>query len=98
MSKKKSRVKQAALVSSFKISKDQLSAQDPSNTLDDWNTPGKYHPVCVAIWTAWLVFVLIFIDKQTIDGLTLHLIPLLLPWEEHPEMSLICLLMHYMPT
>jgi hypothetical protein len=22
----------------------------------------------------------------------------LLPWEAHPEMSLICLLMHYMPT
>ena len=98
MSKKKSRVEQDSSVSSVKITKEQLSAQDPSNIPVDWDTPGKYHSVCVAIWTAWLVFVLIFVDKQTIGEITLHLVPPLLLWESHPEMSLICLLMHYMPT
>jgi hypothetical protein len=95
---KKSRVKQDSSVRSVKITKEQLSAQDPSNIPDDWDTLGKYHPVCRAIWTAWLVFMLVFVDKRMINGSTLHLVPPLLPWEAHPEMSLICLLMHNMPT
>jgi hypothetical protein len=96
---KKSRAEQDSSVSSVKITKEQLSAQDPSHIPDDWDTPGKYHPVCVAIWMAWLVFfVQVFVNKQTIDGSTLHLVPPLLPWEAHPEILLVCLLMQYMPT
>ena len=34
-----------------RITEEQLSSHDPSNTPEDWNTPGKYHPVCVAILT-----------------------------------------------
>ena len=98
MSKKKSRVEQDSSVSSVKITKEQLSAQDPSNIPVDCDTPGKYHPVCMTIWMAWLVFVKVFVNKQTINGSTLHLVPPLLPWEAHPKMLLICLLMHYMPT
>ena len=98
MLKKKSRFEQDSSVSSVKITKEQLSTQDPLNILDDWDTPGKYHPVCMAIWMAWLVFVQVFVDKLTIDGSTLHLVPPLLPWEAHSEVLLICLLMHYMPT
>ena len=96
MSKKKSRSEQDSLVSSAKITKKQLSAQNQSNIPDDWESPGRYHPVCVAIWMAWLVYVQVFVNKQTIYGSTLHLDPPLLPWEAHPEMLLICLLMHYM--
>ena len=96
---KKTRVEQDSSVSSVKITKEQLSAQDPSNIPDDWDRyPWKISSSCVAIWTAWLVFVQVLINKQTINGSTLHLVPPLLPWEAHPEMSLICLLMHYMPT
>ena len=80
------------------ITKEQLCVQDPSNNPGDWDTPGKYHPFCASIWTAWLVFVLVFADKQTIDRSTLQHVPPLLLWEARPEMSLICLLMHYMPT
>ena len=50
-----------------RITEEQLSAQDPSNIPEDWKTPGKYHPVCVAIWKAWLNFVPVFsINKQTL--------------------------------
>ena len=70
--KAKKKVKKKEMPSSSvlgaKITKEQLSAQDPSNIPEDWNTPGKYHPACVAIWTAWLNFVPVFLDKQTIDG------------------------------
>ena len=73
---KKKAKKKAITLSSVvgaKIIEDQLSAQDPSNTPEDWNTPGKYHPACVTIWKAWLNFVPVFLDKQTIDGSVLHL-------------------------
>jgi hypothetical protein len=81
-----------------KITKKQLSAQDPSNTPEDWKTPGKYHQVCVAIWAAWLQFVQVFLDRQTNNGSVLHLIAPLLPWDT-PHGSLVMgLLMHYMPT
>jgi hypothetical protein len=46
-----------------KITGEQLSSQDPANIPEDWKTPGMYHPVCVAIWKAWLNFVLVFLDK-----------------------------------
>ena len=55
-----------------KITEEQLSAQDPSNTPEDWKTPGKYNPVCVAIWTAWLNFVQVFRNKQTNNGSVLY--------------------------
>ena len=73
---KKKAKKKAITLSSVvgaKIIEDQLSAQDPSNTPEDRNTPGKYHPACVTIWKAWLNFVPVFLDKQTIDGSVLHL-------------------------
>ena len=54
--KAKMKVKKKAMplssVVGAKITEERLSAQDPSNILEDWNTPGKYHPACVAIWTA----------------------------------------------
>jgi hypothetical protein len=81
-----------------RITEEQLSAQDPSNIPKDWKTPGKYHPVCVAIWTAWLNFVPVFLDKQTIDGSVLHLVPPLLPWDAPHGDNVAALLMHYMPT
>ena len=81
-----------------KITKEQLSAQDPSNIPKDWKTPGKYHPVCVAIWKAWLNFVPVFLKKQTNDGSVLHLVPPLLPWDAPHDNPVIGLLMHYMPT
>ena len=80
------------------ITKEQLSAQDPSNIPEDWKTPGKYHSVCVAIWTAWLNFVPVFLEKQTNDGSVLHLVPPLLPWDTPHNDNVIALLMHYMPT
>ena len=80
------------------ITEEQLSAQDPSNIPEDWKAPGKYHPVCVAIWKAWLNFVPVFLDKQMIDGSDLHLVPPLLPWDAPHDSSVIILLMHYMPT
>jgi len=100
--KAKMKVKKKAMplssVVGAKITEEQLSAQDPSNILEDWNTPGKYHPACVAIWTAWLNFVPVFLDKQTIDGSVLHLVPPLLLWNAPHDSSVIVLLMHYMPT
>ena len=97
---KKAKKKAMSLLSvvGAKITEEQLSAQDPSNIPEDWNTPGKYHPACVAIWTAWLNFVPVFLDKQTNDGSDLHLVPLLLPWNALHDSSVIVLLMHYMPT
>ena len=79
--KKKAKKKSMSLSSvvGARITEEQLSAQDPSNTPEDWKTPGKYHPVCVAIWKAWLNFVPVFLDKQTIDGSVLHHVPPLLP-------------------
>jgi hypothetical protein len=68
---------------------EQLSAQDPSSIPEDWKTPEKYHPVCVAIWEAWLIFVQVFISKQTNDGIVLHLVPPLLPWDAPHDSSLI---------
>jgi hypothetical protein len=98
--KKKVKMKEMSLSSVLgaKITEEQLSAQDPSNIPEDWNTPGKYHPVCVAIWTAWLNFVPVFLDKQTIDGSVLHLVPPLLPWDLSHFVNVVALLMHYMPT
>ena len=100
--KAKKKVKKKEMPSSSvlgaKITKEQLSAQDPSNIPEDWNTPGKYHPACVAIWTAWLNFVPVFLDKQTIDGSVLHLVPPLLPWDLSHFVNVVALLMHYMPT
>jgi hypothetical protein len=100
--KAKMKVKKKAMplssVVGAKITEEQLSAQDPSNTPEDWNTPGKYHPDCVAIWTAWLIFVQVFLDKQTIDGSVLHLVPPLLPWRASHDVRVIVLLMHYMPS
>jgi len=51
--KKKAKKKTMSLSSvvGARITEEQLSSHDPSNTPEDWNTPGKYHPVCVAIWT-----------------------------------------------
>jgi hypothetical protein len=98
--KKKSKKKAItlSLVLGAKISEEQLSAQDPSNIPEDWNTPGKYHPACVAIWTAWLNFVPVFLGKQTIDGSVLHLVPPLLPWDAPHDDNVAALIMHYMPT
>jgi len=98
--KKKSKKKAItlSLVLGAKITEEQLSAQDPSNIPKDWNTPGKYHPACLAIWTAWLNFVPVFLDKQTIDGSVLHLVPPLLPWDASHDVKVIVLLMHYMPS
>ena len=100
--KAKMKVKKKAMplssVVGAKITEEQLSAQDPSNIPEDWNTPGKYHPACVAIWTAWLNFVPVFLDKQTNDGSDLHLVPPLLPWNAPHDSSVIVLQMHYMPT
>ena len=81
--KAKMKVKKKAMpllsVVGAKITEEQLSAQDPSNIPKDWKKPGKYHPVCVAIWKARLNFVQVFLDKQTNDGSVLHLVPPLLP-------------------
>jgi hypothetical protein len=100
--KAKKKVKKKEMPSSSvlgaKITEEQLSAQDPSNIPEDWKTPGKYHPACVAIWTAWLNFVPVFLDKQTIDGSVLHLVPPLLPWDLSHFVNVVALLMHYMPT
>jgi hypothetical protein len=81
-----------------KRTKERLSAQDPSNILEDWKTPEKYHPVCMAIWKAWLNFVQVFLDKQTINGYVLHLVPLLFLWDAPHDNLVIGLLMHYMPN
>ena len=98
--KKKSKKKAISLLSvaGARITEEQLSAQDPSNIPEDWKTPGKYHPVCVAIWMAWLIFVPVFLDKQTIDGSVLHLVPPLLPWDAPYGDNVAALLMHYMPS
>jgi hypothetical protein len=40
----------------------------------------------------------VFLDKQTIDGSALHLVPPLLPWDAPHDSSVIALIMHYMPT
>jgi hypothetical protein len=100
--KAKKKVKKKAMslssVLGAKITEEQLSAQDPSNITKDWNTPGKYHPVCVAIWTAWLNFVPVFLGKQTINGSVLHLVPPLLPWDAPHDEDVAALIMHYMPT
>ena len=98
--KKKAKKKEMSLSSVLgaKITEEHLSAQDPSNIPEDWNTPRKYHPACVAIWTAWLNFVPVFLDKQTIDGSVLHLVPPLLPWDASHFVNVVALLMHYMPT
>ena len=81
--KAKMKVKKKAMplssVVGAKITEERLSAQDPSNIPEDWMTPGKYYPVCVAIWKARLNFVPVFLDKKTIDGSDLHLVPPLLP-------------------
>jgi len=98
---KKKAKKKAMYLSSVvgaRITEEQLSAQDPSNTPKDCKTPGKYHPVCVATWKAWLNFVQVFLNKQTNDGRVLHLVPPLLPWDAPHDSSIIVLLMHYMPT
>jgi hypothetical protein len=100
--KAKMKVKKKAMplssVVGAKITEEQLSAQDPSNIPEYWNTPGKYHPVCVAIWKAWLNYVPVFLDKQMINGSILHLVPPLLPWNAPHDSSVIVLLMHYIPT
>ena len=98
--KKKAKKKTMSLSSvvGARITEEQLSAQEPSNIPEDWKTPGKYHPVCVAIWKASLNFVQVFLDKQTNDGSVLHLVPLLLPWDAPHDSPVISLLMHYMPT
>jgi len=98
--KKKAKKKAMSLSSvvGARITEEQLSAQDPSNTPEDWKTPGTYHPVCVAIWKAWLNLVPVFLDKQTVDGSILHLVPPLLPWDAPHDDKVIALLMHYMPT
>ena len=96
--KAKKKAMSLSLVVGARITEEQLSAQDPSNTPEDWNTPGKYHPDCVAIWTAWLIFVQVFLYKQTIDGSVLHLVPPLLPWHAYHDFKVIVLLMHYMPS
>jgi hypothetical protein len=100
--KAKKKVKKKAMslssVLGAKITEEQLSAQDPSNITKDWNTPGKYHPVCVAIWTAWLNFVPVFLGKQTINGSVLHLVPPLLPCDAPHDEDVAALIMHYMPT
>mgnify|MGYP006186698767 CR=1 FL=1 len=100
--KAKMKVKKKAMplssVVGAKITEEQLSAQDPSNIPEDWMTPGKYYPVCVAIWKARLNFVPVFLDKQMIDGSDHHLVPPLLPWDAPHDSSVIVLLMRYMPT
>ena len=68
---KKKAKKMAMYLSSVvgaRITEEQLSAQDPSNTPEDWKTPGIYHSVCVAVWKAWLNFVQVFsINKRTME-------------------------------
>jgi hypothetical protein len=48
-----------------RITKDHLSEQDPVSVPKDWDTPGLYHPVCISIWTQWLVFVRVIINMRT---------------------------------
>jgi len=88
VTKKKAKKKAMSLSSAVgaNITEEQLSAQNPSNIPKDWKTPGKYHPVCVAIWKTWLNFVAVFLDKQMKDGSILR------------GNKVIGLLMHYMPT
>ena len=88
VTKKKAKKKAMSLSSAVgaKITEEQLSAQNLSNIPKDWKTPGKYHPVCVAIWKAWLNFVAVFLNKQMKYGSILH------------DDKVIGLLMHYMPT
>ena len=40
----------------------------------------------------------VFLDKETIDGSVLHLVPLLLPWDAPHGVNVAALLMHYKPT
>ncbi len=84
---KKAKKKASVVLASITV--EQLSAQDPSNIPEDWKLPGKYHPDCIAIWTAWLIFVQVFLDKQTIDGSVLHLVPPLLPWHASHDVKVL---------
>jgi hypothetical protein len=81
-----------------KITEEKLSAQNPANIPTDWDTPGERHPICVAIWEAWLDFVPVFLNEHTITGSVRHLIPPLLSWGKPHENLMITLSMRYMPT
>jgi hypothetical protein len=61
--KKKAKKKAIPEMIGAKIIEEQLSPQDSSNISKDWDTPGKYHPVCVTIWEGWLNFVPVFLNK-----------------------------------
>jgi hypothetical protein len=66
----------------------------------DWDEEGKYHPALVYIWKSWLNFIPVFDGKQTVDGPTLRLVPLSLPWLDQwnlDDEGIPTFLMHYMP-
>ena len=52
----------------------------------------------MSIWRKWLVFVKVFIGKQTNHGYNLHIVPQELPLNLSPEIELVYLLMNYMPN
>lgn len=81
-----------------RITKDHLSEQDPVSVPKDWDTPGLYHPVCISIWTQWLVFVRVIINMRTKDESSLHLVPPELPWTLKNDLPVVFLLVNYMPT
>ena len=48
----------------LKLTEEHLSRQIPNKVPKDWDSR-KYHPKCVSIWRKRLVFVKVFIGKQT---------------------------------
>ena len=73
-----------------------MNSKAPQN----WEEEGKYHPALVYIWKSWLNFIPVFDGKQTVDGPTLRLVPLSLPWLDQwnlDDEGIPTFLMHYMP-
>ena len=78
----------------LKLTEEHLSRQIPNKVPKDWDSR-KYHPKCVSIWRKRLVFVKVFIGKQTNHGYNLHLVPPELLWNLSPKIELVYLLMNY---
>ncbi len=78
----------------------EVSQDDLKYLQADWDEVGKYNPVLVEVWKAWLRFVLVIDGKKTVDGLQVHLVPPHLPWlaPNQEDLKLVSLVMHYMPT
>jgi hypothetical protein len=95
---KKQRLGNTAHTTDNVITLQDLNSQIFSGVPNDWETKDLYHPVCVKLWRAYLVYRKVYIDLCPIEGSKFHEVYPHLPWHLPRDKPVVFLLMNYLTS